>query len=248
LSNVITIDEGQVQARLGEMVRSTVDETLNAMLDAEADHLCSARRYERTESRTDQRAGHYTRRLHTNAGEVELKVPKLRQATFETAIIERYRRRESSVEEARLATSITPATANQNLQILHRLFNLAIVRGYRAKGSNPCTGLPKLRVGAIQIKVMSPETCAKIYAVPPDSYWRALLATLYTTGLRRSEALHLTWSDLDLEERRLVVTRKKPEGFVQAWSPKDHEIRAIPLPRQTVGLLRAWLRIWSSPA
>src|SRR4051794_40749484 len=44
--------------------------------------------------------GHYERNLQTKAGEVRLKVPKLRQQTFETAIIERYRRRESSVEEA----------------------------------------------------------------------------------------------------------------------------------------------------
>lgn len=38
------------------------------MLDAEADHLCNARRYEHTEARTDQRAGHYKRKLHTKAG------------------------------------------------------------------------------------------------------------------------------------------------------------------------------------
>src|SRR5262245_5827844 len=44
--------------------------------------------------------GHYERKLQTKAGEVRLKVPKLRAQTFETAIIERYRRRESSVEEA----------------------------------------------------------------------------------------------------------------------------------------------------
>jgi hypothetical protein len=40
------------------------------------------------------------RGLQTKAGEVRLRVPKLRRQTFETAIIERYRRRESSVEEA----------------------------------------------------------------------------------------------------------------------------------------------------
>ena len=55
---------------------------------------------ERTEARRDTRAGSYRRKLGTQAGEVTLKVPKLRQQTFETAIIERYRRRESSVEEA----------------------------------------------------------------------------------------------------------------------------------------------------
>src|SRR6204780_1115718 len=57
-------------------------------------------RYERTQGRQDTRAGSYERSLHTVAGEVNIKVPKLRRQTFETAIIERYRRRESSVEEA----------------------------------------------------------------------------------------------------------------------------------------------------
>jgi hypothetical protein len=56
-------------------------------------------KYERTEGRQDTRAGHYARKLLTGAGEVELEIPKLRTLTFETAIIERCRRRESSVEE-----------------------------------------------------------------------------------------------------------------------------------------------------
>jgi transposase-like protein len=77
-----------------------VEETLNALLDAEADRLCGAGRYERSEARKDTRAGHYRRKLTTKAGEVQLKIPKLRTLTFETAIIERYKRRESSVEEA----------------------------------------------------------------------------------------------------------------------------------------------------
>lgn len=100
LGNVISINEGQVKAHLDGMVLSAVEETLNALLDAEAKRLCKAGKYERTDAREDTRAGHYTRNLHTKAGEVELKVPKLRKLPFETAIIERYRRRESSVEEA----------------------------------------------------------------------------------------------------------------------------------------------------
>lgn len=80
LSNVITIDESEIRSHLGEMARSTVEETLNDMLDSEADRLCSAKRYERTGARTDGRAGHDKRKLHTRAGEVELKVPKLRKA------------------------------------------------------------------------------------------------------------------------------------------------------------------------
>src|SRR5450755_777021 len=100
LGSVVQIDESKIQAHLDQVVRSTVEETLNALLDAEADQLCGARRYERSEGRKDTRAGSYQRQLQTKAGEVTLKVPKLRNLPFETEIIERYRRRESSVEEA----------------------------------------------------------------------------------------------------------------------------------------------------
>ena len=74
LSNVITIDDERIRGHLDRVVRGTVEETLNALLDAEADSC--------------------------NAGDVTLRVPKLRRQTFETAIIERYRGREASVEEA----------------------------------------------------------------------------------------------------------------------------------------------------
>ena len=91
MGDVIQIDEGRIRDHLGEMVRGTVEAALNAMLDAEADRLCGAGRYERSEGRTDTRAGHDERRVGTKAGEVSLKVPKLRRQIFETAIIERYR-------------------------------------------------------------------------------------------------------------------------------------------------------------
>src|SRR6516165_5493307 len=100
MGQVIQIDEARIRDHLGEMVRGTVEETLNAMPDAEADQLCGAGRYECSQARQDTRAGSYDRTLQTSAGEVNLKVPKLRRQTFETAIIERYRRRESSVGEA----------------------------------------------------------------------------------------------------------------------------------------------------
>lgn len=97
---IIQIDEAEVSNLLDRKVRESVEETLNGMLDAEADELCGAKRYERSPDRQDTRAGHYERKLHTKAGEVTLQVPKLRSLPFETQIIERYKRRESSVEEA----------------------------------------------------------------------------------------------------------------------------------------------------
>jgi transposase-like protein len=99
-NKIIQIDEALVKRELGEVVRETVEETLNRLLDVEADELCKATRYERSPDRVDTRAGSYQRSLETKAGKVRLKVPKLRTIAFESAIIERYKRRECSVEEA----------------------------------------------------------------------------------------------------------------------------------------------------
>lgn len=100
IGSMVQIDEAQVRGHVDEVVRRSVEETLNGLLEAEADQLCGAERYERSPDRVDTRAGSYERKLQTKAGEVTLKVPRLRSLPFETQIIERYRRRESSVEEA----------------------------------------------------------------------------------------------------------------------------------------------------
>src|SRR5690554_6826208 len=100
MSNIIQFNEDVIKNQLSELVRGSVEETLNQLLDQEADRLTNAARYERTEARKDTRAGYYQRSLETKAGKVNLKVPKLRKLPFETAIIERYKRRESSIEEA----------------------------------------------------------------------------------------------------------------------------------------------------
>ncbi len=97
---IIQLNEGVIKQELGELVRGSVEKTLNELLDQEADRLTNAKRYERSKERVDTRAGHYDRKLLTKAGEVNLKVPKLRTLTFETAIIQRYQKREISVEEA----------------------------------------------------------------------------------------------------------------------------------------------------
>jgi transposase-like protein len=126
LGPVVQIDEGRIQAHLDEVVRATVEETLNALLDAEADRLCGARKYERTEGRKDTRAGSYDRQLQTKAGEVTLTVPKLRTLPFETAIIERYRRRESSVEEALIEMSLAGVSVRRVEDITQALWGTRV--------------------------------------------------------------------------------------------------------------------------
>ena len=97
---IVSVDEESLRGDIVELVRKTIQDTLNALLEQEADEMVGAERYERTADREAYRSGHYKRKLVTTWGQIELEVPKLRGATFQTAVIERYRRRETSVEEA----------------------------------------------------------------------------------------------------------------------------------------------------
>jgi putative transposase len=129
LSHIIKIDEAKVSSHLGDLVRRTVEETLNDMLDTEAQELCQAARYERSEARQNSRAGFYQRKLQTQAGEVKLNVPKLRQAKFETAIIERYRRRESSIEEALMEMYLAGVSVRRVEDITEALWGMRVSAG-----------------------------------------------------------------------------------------------------------------------
>jgi len=133
LSKVIRIDESEIRGHLDEMVRGTVEETLNSLLDAEADEMCNAQRYERSPDRIDTRAGHYKRKLHTKAGEVEVKMPKLRKQTFETAIIERYRRRDISIEEAIVQMYLAGVSVRRVEDITEALWGTRVSSGTVSK-------------------------------------------------------------------------------------------------------------------
>ena len=97
---IVTLNEETLKSDLRELVRRTVEDTLNGLLEEEADDLVGAERYERTAEREAYRAGHYDRSPTTSSGEVTIHMPKLKGMRFTTAIIERCRRRETSVEEA----------------------------------------------------------------------------------------------------------------------------------------------------
>ena len=97
---IVQLNEEVIKGQINELVRGSVEETLNELLEAEAERLTQAGRYERDEQRQGYCSGHYCKNLTTTSGDVTLKVPKLKGISFETAIIERYRLRESSVEDA----------------------------------------------------------------------------------------------------------------------------------------------------
>ena len=113
---IVQLNEEIIKGQIKELVRGSVEETLNELLEKEAESLTQAARYERSEARQGYRSGHYDRNLTTTSGDVTLHVPRLKGVSFETAIIERYRRRESSVEditEALWGSKVSPATISE---------------------------------------------------------------------------------------------------------------------------------------
>ena len=100
------------------------------MLDAEADEMCGTQRYEHSPDRVDTQAGSYERTFHSRAGEIKLKMPKLRKQTFETAIIERYRWRESSIEESLIEMYLAGVSVRRVEDITEAFWGDACVTGH----------------------------------------------------------------------------------------------------------------------
>ncbi|MDD3231249.1 MAG: IS256 family transposase [Oscillospiraceae bacterium] len=127
--NIIQLNEQLIKSELKELVRNSVEETLNALLDKEADELLNAEKYERKNTRQGYRSGHYQRNLTTTSGDVNLKVPKLKGIPFETAIIERYRRRECSVEEALIEMYLAGVSVRRVEDITEALWGTKVSSG-----------------------------------------------------------------------------------------------------------------------
>ena len=127
--NIIQLNEAAIKGELKELVKNSVEETLNALLDHKADELVKADRYERTGNRQGYRSGHYDRNFTTTSGDVTLHVPKLKGIQFETAIIERYRRRETSIEEALIEMYLAGVSVRRVEDITEALWGTRVSSG-----------------------------------------------------------------------------------------------------------------------
>ena len=75
---IVQLNEVITKGQLKELVRGSVEETLNELLEKEAESLTQAARYARNETRQGYRSGHYDRNLTTTSGNVTLHVPRLK--------------------------------------------------------------------------------------------------------------------------------------------------------------------------
>ena len=126
---VIQINQEVLHNNLSDYVRKNLEDVLNELPDAEADRLCHAKRYERNAERASTRAGSYKRNFDTTSGKVTLNIPKLRNLPFETAIIERYRRRESSIEEAMMEMYLAGVSVRRVEDITEALWGAKVSAG-----------------------------------------------------------------------------------------------------------------------
>ena len=127
------INQEVLHNNLSGYVCKNLEIILNELSDAEADRLCHAKRYERNAERNAERAsiraGSYKRNFETTSGKVTLSIPWLRNLPFETTIIERYRRRESYIEEAKMEIYLAGVSVRRVEDITEALWGAGVSAG-----------------------------------------------------------------------------------------------------------------------
>ena len=72
---IIQLNEDLIKHALKDLVRNSIEETLNALLDEEADKLVNAKMYERSSDRQGYRSNHYKRNLHITVYGISIRFP-----------------------------------------------------------------------------------------------------------------------------------------------------------------------------
>lgn len=129
-----------------------------------------------------------------------------------------------------LARALAPAHVNSMIGTLSSLFAYAIDQ--RWVGENPCAGLVRVEVPEATFRWLKSgdEIVALLAACAPTI--RPIVALLVGTGMRVDEALHLRWTDVDLE-RRLIHVHRGRQG-----TTKSGKARPVPIFDNVLPMLR----------
>lgn len=127
------------------------------------------------------------------------------------------------------------ATVNKLIRECRRIFREAV--DCQLLRSNPFDGIRQEKVGEIAWQYVSSAHFRALIGACSSLKWRGMITLAYCCGLRLGEVLHLTWADVDFERRLVRVVRKPAGGVAEAWSPKDKDMRIVPLPDEAVNVL-----------
>jgi putative transposase len=143
-----------------DLIRESVRMVLQELIEAEASEVIGAARYERTTTRTTQRNGHRDRQLSTQAGDVSLQIPKLRQGAFFPVILEPRRR----IDQALHAVVMEAYVHGVSTRAVDDLVAaLGIDAGIsKSEVSRICAGLDET-VGAFRSRTLGHTSFAYVY-------------------------------------------------------------------------------------
>ena len=136
------------------------------------------------------------------------------------------------------------ALSGSTVRRIHMVLSSALKQAVKERIilSNPAQGCKLPQLEKREMKILPQE---KIGMYLAEAEKRGLLAAFYlelTTGLRRGELLALQWTDLDVENRTLAVTKQvnRINGELVVSPPKTrNSVRTLALPQQAVDLLIA---------
>jgi len=147
--------------------------------------------------------------------------------------------------------TLSAATANKLIRECRRIFREAVdcqlLRG------NPFATIPQEKVGQAAWHLISVEEFGQLLESCPSLRWRGMITLGYCCGLGLGEVLHLTWSDIDFEKGLLRIARKRSGADGPEWTPKDKDMRLLPLPatarsaRPGITISRSVLTSWVKP-
>lgn len=146
---------------------------------------------------------------------------------------------ESWVVELRQA-GLSQSTVRSVYTVLRAILDSAVRDGLLA--TNPAAVVKRPKVDHHEAAFLTPGQVRALLAAAEGSRYAPLFQLLVNTGLRRGEALALTWRDVDLEEGLLRVrgTLARVDGLLAVTPPKTAKSRrAVPLSPSVVELLKA---------
>lgn len=140
---------------------------------------------------------------------------------------------------------LSAATRRQTRAILRRALGHAERYGYVARNAAALVDCPR-DDGPRLDDTLSLDDATRLLGAAPGDPLEALVTVALTVGLRKGEALALTWENIDLDARTLTVaatlTRRTGYGLVVGTPKTDRSRRTVALPSTCVKALQAHRR------
>ncbi len=137
-------------------------------------------------------------------------------------------------QEFLFGQGLAPGAVRSYIKKVKSVFNWAWFKGYRQ--GDPFSGLKLPKVPQTEIRVYSNAELIAMLATA-SLLWQARIIAAASAGLRKSEVLNLTVKDIDFERGLILVQAKKETDHTWPWSPKNYEVRRLPLTEELNRLL-----------